>query len=207
MKFGRYLTSFKEYIESIHFSERTVESYCLYTKQFLSFIEKYYTRITSLEMITKDNVLDYQNYLAHYKNEKGESLSNKTQSLKLRALKKFFSFLIRRDLILKDSTTVLTFPKEEQRLTRNILSEKEVFDLLDKVKPYDPIGIRNKAIIELLYSCGMRTSELCNLKVHDVDLKEQTVTIVKGKGNKSRLIPIGQYASHYIQLYLEKARK
>jgi len=53
----------------------------------------------------------------------------------------------------------------------------------------------------------MRTSELCNLKVHDVDLKEQTVIIVKGKGNKSRLLPIGQYASFYIQQYLEKARK
>lgn len=207
MKFEKYLNGFKEYLESNHFSERTVESYCSYTKQFLLFIEKYYTRITSLEKITKDIVLDYQHYLANYKNEKGESLANKTQSLKLRALKKFFYFLIKKDLILKDPTTIITFPKEEQRLTRNILSEKEVFELLDNTKLRGPVGIRNRAILELFYACGIRTSELCNLRVHDVDLKEQTVTIVKGKGNKSRLLPIGQYASFYIQQYLEKARK
>ena len=207
MKFEKYLSGFKEYLESNNFSERTVESYCLYEKQFLSFIEKYYSRITSLEQITKDTVLDYQSYLANLKTEKGEPLANKTQSLKLRALKKFFSFLIKRDLILKDPTTFLTFPKEEQRLTRNILSEKEVFELLEKLKPRDPVAIRNRAIVELFYSCGIRTSELCNLKVQDVDLKEQTLTVVKGKGNKSRIVPIGQYASYYIGLYLEKARR
>ncbi len=207
MKFEKYLISFKEYLESNQFSERTVETYCSYAKQFLFFIEGYYPRITSLEKITKDILLDYQNYLTSYKNDKGEPLANKTQSLKLRALKKFFFFLIRKDLILKDPTTIIIFPKEEQRLTRNILSEKEVFELLDSTKLRDPIGVRNRAILEMFYACGLRTSELCNLKVHDVDLKEQTVTIVKGKGNKSRLLPIGQYASFYIQQYLEKARK
>ena len=127
MKFEKYLNSFKEYLESNKFSERTVETYCSYARQFLSFVEEYYSRITSLEKITKDIVLDYQNYLANYKNEKGEPLANKTQSLKLRALKKFFFFLIKRDLILKDPTPILSFPKEEERLARNILSEKEVF--------------------------------------------------------------------------------
>ena len=207
MKFEKHFNGFKEYLETNQFSERTVETYCSYTKQFLSFIEEYYPRITSLEKITKDIVLDYQNYLTNYKNDKGESLANKTQSLKLRALKKFFFFLIKQDLILKDPTTIISFPKEEERLTRNILSEKEVFELLDNTKLRDPIGIRNRAILELFYACGIRTSELCNLKVHDVDLKEQTVIIVKGKGNKSRLLPIGQYATYYLQQYLEKARK
>ena len=207
MKFEKHFNGFIEYLETNQFSERTVETYCSYVKQFLFFVEEYYSRITSLEKITKDIVLDYQNYLTNYKNDKGEPLANKTQSLKLRALKKFFLFLIKKDLILKDPTTIISFPKEEQRLTRNILSEKEVFELLDNIKLRDPIGIRNRAILELFYACGIRTSELCNLKVHDVDLKEQTVTIVKGKGNKSRLLPIGQYASYYIQQYLEKARK
>ncbi len=109
--------------------------------------------------------------------------------------------------LLKRIGTVLLFQKEEQRLTRNVLSEKEVFQLLDKLKPREPIGIRNRAIIELFYACGIRTSELCTLKVQDVDMKEQTVTIVKGKGNKSRVVPIGQCAVYYIELYLKKSRK
>jgi len=207
MRFEKYLNSFRDYLESQSFSERTVDTYFGCVTQFLGFLEKYYSRITSLEKVTKDIIWDYQSYLANYKNGKGELFSNKTQSLKLRALKKFFFFLVKKDYILKDPTTVLTFPKEEQRLTRNILSEKEVFQLLEKLKLRDPIGIRNRAIIELFYACGIRTSELCYLKIQDVDLKEQTVTIVKGKGNKSRIVPIGQYASYYIELYLEKARK
>jgi hypothetical protein len=80
MKFEKYFSSFKEYLESNNFSERTVESYCLYVKQFISFIEKYYTRIDSPEKITKDIMLDYQIYLANLKTEKGELLANKTMS-------------------------------------------------------------------------------------------------------------------------------
>ncbi|KKL64703.1 hypothetical protein LCGC14_2162340, partial [marine sediment metagenome] len=55
--------------------------------------------------------------------------------------------------------------------------------------------------MELFYACGLRTSELCHLMIGDVDLKEQTATIVNGKGGRSRIVPIGQYASHYVELY------
>ena len=125
----------------------------------------------------------------------------------LRALKKLFSFLMKRDLVLKDPTTVISMPREEQRLTRNVLTEKETFDLLESIPMNMPVGIRNRAIAELFYACGIRTSELCSLKIQDVDFKEQTVMITRGKGGKSRTVPIGQYASHYIQLYLDKARR
>ncbi len=148
MKFEKYLTGFREYLETNSFSERTVSSYFCNVKQFLAFIEKYYSRIISMEKITKDIVLDYQTYLTQYRTKENEPLSNKTQNLKLNALRKFFVFLIKKDLILKDPTPVLSFQKEEQRLTRNILSEKEVFQLLDNIKPREPIGIRNRAIIE-----------------------------------------------------------
>ncbi len=207
MKFEKYLTQFQGYLESNHFSERTVETYCAYAKRFVGFLDEYYPRITSFEKITKEIILDFQSYLVGYKNEKGELLSNGTQSLILRAVKKLFYFLIKRDLILKDPTTIITFPKEQQRLTRNIPSEQEVFDLLNHTRLRNPVSIRNRAIIELFYSCGMRTSELCNLKVGDVDLKQQTVTIVNGKGGKSRLLPTGQYAAYYIEHYVKTARK
>ena len=92
-----------------------------------------------MEKITKDSMLDYQTYLTHYQPRKNESLSNKTQNLKLNALRKFFVFLIKKDLILKDPTTALSFQKKEKRLTRDILSEKEAFQLLENLKPRDPI--------------------------------------------------------------------
>ena len=207
MKLEKTLTDFQDYLEACHFSERTVETYCGYSKRFIAYLEKYFPRIASYERITKDIILDFQNYLAHFKDRNGQLLSNATQSLILRAVKKLFVFLMKKDLILKDPTTVISYPREEQHLTRNILSEKEVFELLEKTKPIDPLSIRNRSILELFYSCGIRTSELCNLKVQDIDLKEQTVTIIKGKGGKSRVLPIGQYCSHYMKLYLDKARK
>ncbi len=207
MKFERYLADFESYLSAIRLSERTIETYSTYAKRFCHFLETYYPRIRSFERITKDIVLDYQSYLSTHKSPKGRRLCNKTQGLILRALKKLFSYLMKGDLILKDPTTVIVMPKEEQTLPRNILSENEVFSLLESIRMNDPVGIRNRAIIELFYACGIRTSELCHLKIHDVDLKEQTVTIVKGKGGKSRQAPIGQYGAYYIQLYLDKARR
>lgn len=207
MRFEKYLDGFEEYLKVNAFSERTIESYRANTRQFLEFVGSYYPRVCSLEKITKEIVLDYQNYLSSFKTRKGEPLSNTTQGVKLKAIKKFFFFLLRNDLILKDPSTIITIPREGDRLTRNILSEENVFSMLESIKMNDPVGMRNRAIVELFYSCGIRTSELCSLMVHDVDLKQQTVTIVKGKGNKSRILPIGQYASFYIQLYLDRARK
>ena len=127
--------------------------------------------------------------------------------LKLIIVRAFFSFLVKQDYLLKNPASFITLPKEEYRIVRNILTEKEVFSLLSKMKLTDPISIRDRAIMELAYACGLRTTELCNLKIQDVDLKEQTIIIIKGKGNKSRIVPIGQYASYYIQVYLEKSRK
>ena len=207
MKFENHLTQFREYLESGHYSERTTETYCAYAKRFVGFLDTHYPRLTSFGKITRDIILDFQNYLTQYRDRKGEPLANGTQTLILRSIRKLFCFLIERDLIMKDPTTIITFPKEQQRLNRNIPTEQEVFDLLDNTKLRNPVGIRNRAILELFYACGMRTSELCNLKVGDVDLKEQTVAVINGKGGKSRLLPIGQYAAHYIDQYLQISRK
>lgn len=207
MQIEKQVADFLSSLETRGFSERTVVTYSWCVRKFLAFLEKYYPRISTLDKVTKNVVLDYQEYLRNQRTRKGEPLANKTQSLKLRAVRSFFCFLAREDFILRDPTSALIFPKEEQRLTRSILSEKEVFRLLDELKPRDPLTIRNRAIIELFYACGIRTSELCSLRIEDVDLKDQTVTIVRGKGNKSRIVPIGQYACYYIDLYLNKARK
>ena len=207
MRFEKYFDAFKEHLEERNLAERTIETYCYNTKRFFSFLEKYYPRIKSLEKVTKEIALDYQKYLGSYKNRTGELLSSKTRILRLIIVRKFFSFLVKQDLILKNPASSITLPKEEQRLTRNILTQKEMLALLENMKLTDPVSIRNRAIIELFYGCGIRTTELCQLKIQDVDLKEQTATIVKGKGNKFRIVPVGQYAAYYIQLYLEKARR
>ena len=207
MKFKRHAEGFRDYLRTHHFAARTLETYGANTKRFLAFLEQRYPSINTVEQVTKDTILDYQRHLAEHEDPRIGALTHATQNLILRSVRKFFHYLLRGDFILRDPTSVLEFPREEQKLIRNVLSEDEVSGLLEQIKPIGPEGLRNRAIVELLYACGIRTTELCQLRVADLDLKEQTVTIMKGKGGKSRVVPIGQYACHYIAEYLRKGRK
>ena len=206
MSFEKHLESFTAYMEYRTFSPRTIEAYTRHSKEFVTFLESYYPRVTRPNKVTRDIVDDYQRYVRELTTTAGRPLANATVRLKLTAVRRFFGHLIQRDVVLKDPTTVIVPPKEEQRLTRTVLTQQETLDLLNSIEPRDPASMRDRAILELFYACGIRTTELCDLKVSEGDLKEQTVMIVNGKGGKSRIVPIGQYATHYIRLYLEKGR-
>lgn len=206
MNYVMYLNLFQDYLEMKGYSKRTIDSYIRCSKRFFFFISKHYPRIKSVEQITKQVIYDYQSYLKSYKTRKGKQYSNTTYNGLLIPIRQLFNFLLKKDYILRDPTRDIVFAKMEQRLTRNILTEEEALALVDSIKPVDPISIRNRAIIELFYGCGIRTTELCELQTTNVNLKEQVVTI-KGKGNKIRTVPIGQYCCYYIELYMEKSRK
>lgn len=202
-----HVETFTEHIEAKSYSPRTVESYVRHVKAFVGYLERYYPRITRANQITGVIVDDYQQFIREARTRDDRPPANTTVRLKLNALKSFFSFLVDQDLVLRDPTAGIVAPKEEQRLTRRVPSPDETIEILQSVEPRDATSMRDRAILELLYASGMRTSELCNLKVSEVDLKDQTATIVRGKGGKTRIVPIGQYAAHYIELYLTKARK
>ena len=207
MNYQKHLESFKEHLMLLNFSDRSVDTYYKEVTYFINFLEKHYPRITSFEKITKDIIVDYQQFLSQYKTIKGKFLSNKSQRKRIIILKKFFNYLLKNDFILNDPTYNISVPRKEITVVRDIISEKEVKDILKSIKTDSPRNIRDKAILELVYATGMRTTECCNLKVADINLKEQTLIVVRGKGKKSRIIPLTQYATHYIELYLEKARK
>ena len=207
MKFEKHISNFFEYLLMKGYSERTKETYSQEIKKLVAFLDEHYPRINNIAQINKEILFDYSNYLSCYRDNKNKPLSGKTIKVKLAAVKHFFKYLTKYDLILKNPALSLESPKEEKSLPRSILTEKEVIEILDSININTPIGLRNKTILELFYSCGIRTSELCDLKICDVELKEQIVIIQKGKGNKSRVVPIGQYCTEYIKMYLEKARK
>jgi site-specific recombinase XerD len=207
MKYEKQLERFREYLGMLNFSERTIGDYCKNTEKFLRFVEKHYQRITSFSKITKDVLFDYQTFITHYKTRKKKSLTNSSKIKMLYAVKKFFSYLLKNDLVLNNPCLYLTFPKVEKTLTRDIPTEQEVRAFLESLKTRTPQEMRNKAILELVYATGIRTSECCSVKTNDLDIKEQILTVVKGKGRKSRMVPLTQYACHYLELYLTKARK
>jgi len=205
--FESCLSSFQEFLKENNRSERTVETYAYHAQKFLHFLERHYPRIQSPDKVTREIVRDYQQYLVAHRDRVGRPLSSRTQILKLRVLRSFFAFLVAQDLMLKNPAASVPLPREEQRLVRNILSEKEVLHVLEALSGNDPGSIRNRAIVELFCGCGLRTTELCQLRIQDVDFQEQTVTILKGKGGKPRVVPIDQYAALYLQRYLDKGRK
>jgi len=207
MQLNKSLMLFKEYLINYNYSKRTQKGYIQQTNKFLLFVMHNYPSIKSLEKINKQVILDYLSYLTNYKDNRGKPLTTTTICIKLKILRAFFKYLLKNDLILKNPILEIELPRTNQSLPRGILSIAQVETLLNSVKLDSPINIRNKSIIELFYDIGIRTSECCNLKIGDVDLKEHIITIEKGKGGKTRILPLGQYAAYYLNLYFKSARK
>jgi integrase/recombinase XerD len=121
-------------------------------------------------------------------------------------VKAFFRFLTDRQTILIDPSAHLRHPKVPRTLPRQLLSEPETEKLLGSPDITTPLGIRNRAILELLYATGIRNSELRALELSDIDLERQELFVSRGKGNKSRRLPLGEEAAACLEDYLLNAR-
>jgi len=143
--------------------------------------------------------------LEEYYLEQKEKLTPGTVALNFGRLRSFYRFLLKRCLLLKNPTEDL-FPMRETEYLKDVPSEKALEQLLSEPDEYTYFGIRDKAILELMYSSGLRKMEVQNLKSKDIDLKEGIVKVIDGKGGKDRMLPVGQKAIQMIQKYLEVAR-
>ena len=200
------LDRFRERLLAEHASSRTIESYSDCARTFIVFLETHHPGLAKFQQVSRDVALDYQRHLQGRRKRDGQSLSTRTLAVHIKALRRFFAFLGSEDTTLRNPFATLAMPREGRPLPRPILSQHEVLELLHNMKGSDPVGLRNLAIVELLYSCGLRTIELCRLRTADLDLQEQTATILYGKGNKDRIVPIGMQASRAVRHYLDAAR-
>jgi integrase/recombinase XerD len=114
--------------------------------------------------------------------------------------------MARQRFILHNPASELELPRLGHRLPKHVLSVSEVEQVLMQPNIDDPLGLRDRALMETLYSTGMRRLELANLKLYDLDTERGTVTIRQGKGNKDRVIPIGDRAAAWIEKYVADAR-
>lgn len=132
------------------------------------------------------------------------NLGDSSQSRIISGIKAFFRYLILENVIESDPSELLESPKIGQKLPE-ILTENEIEDLINVIDLSLPEGERNKAIIETLYGCGLRVSELINLKISNLHFKEGII-LVTGKGDKQRLVPIGTSAQKQILIYKDQVR-
>lgn len=181
--FESYLLLEKKY------SKNTIASYQNDLSKFKEYFIKEKKSLKSLD----------NNDLKAYVQSINKSMSAKSVSRNISTLKSFYKFLMIEKYVNKSPLTNVVNPKVKKELPK-VLSEEEVIKLLD-FQITDNYGYRNKAMLELMYSSGLRVSELINLKMTDVDLELEVVRIF-GKGSKERIIPLGAYASLALKDYI-----
>jgi integrase/recombinase XerD len=171
-------------------SQNTVASYCSDVEKFLKF---YGGRLEDV------SVADVEEYL-----QSREGLSERSQARVLSSLRSFFDWLLMEKVIEDNPCDRVDGPKIGRYLP-NVLSEEEVAALIDSVDVSGWQGLRDRAILEVLYGCGLRVSEAVGLKISCLYFKEGFIRVI-GKGNKERLVPIGDMAIAAVEEYLEARR-
>jgi integrase/recombinase XerD len=174
-------------------SPNTVKAYLRDLKKLFRFADSEQTDIRRIRYA------DLQQFVAQLKDA---GISSRSQARIISGIKSFFRFLTRENYMADDPTELLEAPKIEMKLPE-ILTLDEINRILDSIDLSTQTGQRNRAMLEVLYSCGLRVSELINLAYSDVYFEEEFVRVT-GKGNKQRLVPISQMALQEIRNYLSE---
>ncbi|MEQ7221477.1 site-specific tyrosine recombinase XerD [Vagococcus fluvialis] len=177
-------------------SENTIQSYKRDLSQYFSFLDV--KEISSWEQVDRYLVLDFLEFL------RNEGKSSATIIRMVSSLRKFHQFLRQERMTDNDPMQHIDTPKKTQRLPKT-LSIKEVEKIIESPDTNDALGIRDRAILEVMYATGLRVTELITLKLDDLHLSLGLLQTV-GKGDKERIIPLGDVAIKWVNLYLEKSR-
>lgn len=187
---------YKNYIKlERSLSPKTVEAY-------LHDVEKLNDFLGDRKKLEEVELSDLQSFLASLYDE---NMSARSQARIISGLKSFYKFMLYERRIAHDPTELLDAPKIGRHLPE-VLSLPEIEAILNGIDLSKPEGHRNKAIIEVMYGCGLRVSEVVNLRISNLHFRENYVRII-GKGDKERLVPIGHTAQNAILLYVEGARQ
>lgn len=199
-----YMERYLESMRVLNYSFRTVDAREHYLRTFIAWCDP--RGIERPPEITKPILERYQRYLYHYRKKNGEPLSFRSQYSHLTPVRAYFKWLTKHNHILYNPASELELPKLERRLPKHVLTVKEAEKVLNQTDITEPLGIRDRAILEVLYSTGMRRMELIGLKLYDVDVDRGTVMIRQGKGKKDRMVPIGERALKWIDKYVTDVR-
>src|SRR5690349_18570763 len=198
------LARFCEAMQAWNWSPRTITGYEQNVRYFIEWIASE-TDIEALAGVTIDTLAAYQTALLSMEKKDGAPLSVGTQSARVTALESFFRWLAEEGKLLNDPAAVLRKPKVRRRLPQPLLTPKEAIRLLESVPTSTPLGVRDRAILEVFYSTGVRNAELRAMQLTDFDHIAETLN-VRGKGNKDRVVPLGPIAAAAVRSYIIDAR-
>jgi integrase/recombinase XerD len=192
------------WLETHHFAANTAQVRRLQLSRFILWCDD--RSITQARDVTPEMIERFQRHLFYYRKRDGQPLSISSQAHWLTSLRGWFSWMKEQKMLEQNPTLEMRLPQEEQRLPRHALSQEEVEAVLAQPDITRPTGLRNRTLLETLYSTGMRRMEALNLSLSDIDRQRGVVLIRQGKGRKDRYAPIGQRALAWIDRYLQEAR-
>ncbi len=195
MNFDYYIELFINYCKlEKNYSPLAIESYSHSLQEFVSYFEDVFQCLPDINVIEADDIRPFLGWL----HDKG--LKKSTLKLRISAVKSFFKFLLKKKYISSNPTILIGSPKLDKKLP-TYLSTQEAADIIDSIDEEHSEKIRDKALIELLYSSGLRISEALNLKYNSIDFDNKSVRVL-GKRNKERIVPIGSKALDALKKYL-----
>ena len=178
-------------------SPNSVEAYLRDVQKLTGYLELQGKAVAPEEVVLED-LQGFIRYLAEF------GLEPASQARLISAIKGFYKYLLTENLITMDPTALLEAPKMRRKLP-DVLSFAEIESMIGAIDLSRPEGHRNKAMLEVLYSCGLRVSELVGLRKSWLFLDTGFIRVI-GKGDKERLVPIGREAIHYLQIYDQQRR-
>jgi integrase/recombinase XerD len=197
MKWSSYIKSFQDYLKiERSLSQNTIDSYCYDIERLLLFLETKKIDVSPVKI--QEAVLQQFIY------ETAQQVNPRSQARIISGLKSFFSYLIFEDYRSDNPLTLIESPRLGRKLP-DTLSVEEIDNLIEAIDLSSKEGERNRAILETLYGCGLRVSELVDLKISDLFFEEGFIKVT-GKGNKQRFVPIAEVTEKYISIYKDQIR-
>ena len=195
---------FLQWLSMTNYTPSTVRDRRERLKTFLDWAAE--RGIMKPQEVTKFVIERFQRHLFNRRKTDGKPLLVGTQSNYLIALKMFFKWLSRQNIILYNPAADIVLPRLPRTLPRQLFTHDEVERIINQADVRKPLGIRDRAIMETMYSTGMRRGEVAALQIFDISVDMRTILIRQGKGNRDRMVPIGGRALGWIMKYLEDVR-
>lgn len=198
---AEWLSRYEEHLK-VETAERTAPEYLAHVRGFLAWLA---SRGLTLAEARRADLHAYQSHLYEARKKDGAPYSIGTQANRVKAVRSLFRFLCRSGARLDDPAADLLVPKET-RLPRLVLTVQEARRILMAPDRTQPLGLRDRAVLETLYATGIRVSELAALRIEDVDVEDRLLRVVLGKGRKDRNLPLTHAAAEAIKDYLASGR-
>lgn len=192
------LKAVTDYLATVKRYPNTIAANVRWLKRFFAFLDR--KGIADLRSVKRADVLEYRDEVIRM------SWSTHTKHAHLGAVRQLYTVLDNQGKVLMNPTFAIAMPRLERALPRNILTRSEVRQIMAEPDTSLPAGIRDRTMLEVFYSTGIRVAELCHLTVHDVDLLNGYLRINSGKGCKDRVVPLGKHAKKYIAEYMRHVR-